>query len=145
MEKLAENVNMADKDRFRLVTDNIALEVWMLKEDSKPVIGLAAHSDEKTPTKLFKADDIATVFQKSELFDANVDAAIELPREAFEPKVKGNCCSTISLTLSHYLIQCFARTYSALFLSKTLYNICLNLVYIHSGLIVIYIIVKTPL
>ena len=105
LEKLAENVNMADKDRFRLVTDNIAVEVWMLKEDSKPVIGLAAHSDEKTPTKLFKADDIATVFQKSELFDANVDAAIELPREAFEPKVKGNCCSTIRLSLLNYIIH----------------------------------------
>ena len=109
---------MADKDRFRLVTDNIAVEVWMLKEDSKPVIGLAAHSDEKTPTKLFKADDIATVFQKSELFDANVDAAIELPREAFEPKVKGNCCSNICLSLSYYLIHALLGRFQHQFYQK---------------------------
>ena len=80
---------MKDRDNFRLVTDNIAMEVWMLKDDSRPVIGLAAHTDEVSPKKVFKAKDIATVFNKSQLFDANVDAAIELPKEAFAPKVKG--------------------------------------------------------
>ena len=80
---------MKERDNFRLVTDNIALEVWMLKDDSRPVIGLAAHTDEVSPKTVFKPKDIATVFNKSQLFDANVDAAIELPREAFAPKVKG--------------------------------------------------------
>lgn len=80
---------MTKKNNFRLVTDNIAVEVWMLKEDSRPVIGLAAHSDEKKQKKVFKAEDIATVFNKTQLFDANVDAAIELPKEAFAPKIKG--------------------------------------------------------
>lgn len=81
---------MTERDNFRVITDNIALEVWMLKEDSRPVIGLAAHSDEVSPKKAFRTEDIATLFNKSQLFDANVDAAIELPKEAFMPKVKGS-------------------------------------------------------
>ena len=99
LERCAEHVDMSKSDRFRLVTDNIAVEVWLLKENSRPVIGLAAHSDEKTPKTVFKADDIATVFQKSELFDANVDAAIELPEEAFTPKVKGKLFECLVLQI----------------------------------------------
>ncbi|XP_052214073.1 adhesion G-protein coupled receptor G6-like [Dreissena polymorpha] len=90
LERFAENAKIDEGDKIRLVSDNLVVEIWNLKPAAKTVIGLAAESiadaDAGTP---FKTEHIATVYDKSHLYEANVDAAIELPAEVFQADDKG--------------------------------------------------------
>lgn len=51
--------------------------------------------------KPFKTESIATVYNKSQLYEANVDAAIELPTEIFSTKEKGELFSYGDTKTSH--------------------------------------------
>ncbi|XP_045165784.2 uncharacterized protein LOC123529498 isoform X2 [Mercenaria mercenaria] len=87
LERYAENADIGTKDQMRFVSDNVVIEIWDIKPSTKPVIGLAAESHGSD--KPFRTENIATVYNKSHLYDANVDAAIELPAEVFGKKEKG--------------------------------------------------------
>lgn len=98
LERYAENADIGSKDQMRFVSDNVVVEIWNLKPTLKPVIGLAAETHGTGLDKPFKAESIATVYNKSHLYEANVDAAIELPAEVFGIKEKG---MVISSTFQH--------------------------------------------
>lgn len=87
MERYAENADIGKQDKMRFISDNVVVEIWDLKPNAQPVIGLAAQS--KNQQSPFKTEDIATVYNRSHLYDAKVDAAIELPSEVFNKKEKG--------------------------------------------------------
>lgn len=65
--------------KFRIVTPNVALEVWDLKYQSLPVIGLAAKEDYKTTQ--FEENQIVTLYNRSQVYVDDINAAIELPPE----------------------------------------------------------------
>jgi len=88
LERYAETADLGEEEQVRLVTDNVVLEIWNLRPNARPVIGLAART-EADPRAPFRTESIATVFNKSFLYDAEVDAAIELPDEVFMAKEKG--------------------------------------------------------
>lgn len=93
LERYAENADIGKQDKMRFVSDNVVVEIWDLKPSTQPVIGLAAQS--KNLAAPFKTEDIATVYNRSHLYDAKVDAAIELPSEVFNKKEKGNSTVTV--------------------------------------------------
>ncbi|WAR24970.1 AGRG4-like protein [Mya arenaria] len=86
----AETADIGEQEQLRLVSDNVAVEIWNLSPSSRPVIGLAASTALELAAGMpFKMENIATVYNKSQLLEANVDAAIELPDEVFEVHEKG--------------------------------------------------------
>ena len=73
--------------KFRIVTPNVALEVWDLRYQSLPVIGLAAKEDDKTTQ--FKESHIVTLYNRSQVYFDDVNAAIELPPELVNELMTG--------------------------------------------------------
>lgn len=94
LERFAENADLGANEQIRIVSDNVVVEIWNLKPTAQPVIGLAAESRDRSVDTPFKAENIATVYNKSQLYEANVDAAIELPKEVFSMKEKGTSVSS---------------------------------------------------
>ncbi|KAL4227170.1 G-protein coupled receptor [Mactra antiquata] len=89
LERFAENADLGTQQQVRFVSDNVVVEIWDLKPADKPVIGLAVETNAEGVSVPFKTETIATVYNKSHLYNANVDAAIELPVEVFTKKEKG--------------------------------------------------------
>ena len=98
LERYAAKADIGTHEKMRFVSDNVVVEIWDLKPSAQPVIGLAAQS--KNVATPFKTEDIATVYNRSHLYDAKVDAAIELPSEVFNRKEKGERQS-----LSYFFIK----------------------------------------
>lgn len=73
--------------KFRIVTPNVALEVWDLKYQSLPVIGLAAKEDYRTTQ--FEESQIVTLYNRSQGYFDDVNAAIELPPELVNELMTG--------------------------------------------------------
>lgn len=73
--------------QFRIVTPNVALEVWDLKYQSLPIIGLAAREDQKK--KEFDESNIITLYNRSQVYFENINAAIELPPELVKEVMTG--------------------------------------------------------
>ena len=74
--------------QFRIVTPNVALEVWDLKKhQSLPVIGLAAKEDRKKD--VFDEAQIVTIYNRSQVYFDDVNAAIELPPELVQEVING--------------------------------------------------------
>lgn len=73
--------------QFRIVTPNVALEVWDLKHQAQPVIGLAAKEDQKHD--IFEDSHIITLYNRSQIFLDDVNAAIELPPELVNEVMTG--------------------------------------------------------
>ncbi|VDI65017.1 G protein-coupled receptor 126 [Mytilus galloprovincialis] len=82
LEKVAGKMDLDVYGQFRIVTPNVALEVWDLKYQSLPIIGLAAREDQKT--KEFDESNIITLYNRSQVYFENINAAIELPPELVE-------------------------------------------------------------
>lgn len=72
--------------QFRIVTPNVALEVWDLKHQAQPVIGLAAKEDQKD---VFQDSHIITLYNRSQIFVDDVNAAIELPPNLVDEVMSG--------------------------------------------------------
>ncbi|XP_063447801.1 uncharacterized protein LOC134727351 [Mytilus trossulus] len=82
LEKVAGKMNLDVNGQFRIVTPNVALEVWDLKYQSLPIIGLAAREDQKK--KEFDESQIITLYNRSQIYFDDLNAAIELPPELVE-------------------------------------------------------------
>ncbi|CAG2244165.1 unnamed protein product [Mytilus edulis] len=82
LEKVAGKMDLDVYGQFRIVTPNVALEVWDLKYQSLPIIGLAAREDQKK--KEFDESQIITLYNRSQVYFENINAAIELPPELVE-------------------------------------------------------------
>lgn len=80
--------------KFRIVTPNVALEVWDLKYQSLPVIGLAAKEDNKRQE--FEESQIVTLYNRSQVYVDDVNAAIELPPELVNELITGKRHNSIS-------------------------------------------------
>ena len=92
IERYAENVDLSKRTNMRMVTDNVVLEIWTLDKHSPPVIGLAAESHANLQTEVaFQHEKITTIFNTSQLYGVNVDAAIQLPEEVFGNSSNGKC------------------------------------------------------
>ncbi|KAL3852133.1 hypothetical protein ACJMK2_015813 [Sinanodonta woodiana] len=88
LERYAEKVDMGKEKNIRMVTDNVAVDIWNLEPEDSPIIGLACQTVDQLNDVPFKNERISTIYNESEIFEANVDAAIELPKEIFMKRSK---------------------------------------------------------
>ncbi|KAK3609831.1 hypothetical protein CHS0354_029871 [Potamilus streckersoni] len=88
LERYAEKVDMGMEKNIRMVTDNVAVDIWNLEPEDNPIIGLACQTVDQLNDVPFKNERISTIYNESEIFEANVDAAIELPKEIFMKRSK---------------------------------------------------------
>ncbi|OWF34702.1 uncharacterized protein LOC110443881 [Mizuhopecten yessoensis] len=80
-EKVAENIDLEDDGKLRIVKPNVAMEVWNLNQIKVPIIGLAARQGKAGRLdEAFNEDRIFTLYNQSQLY-GDIDAAIELPPE----------------------------------------------------------------
>lgn len=93
LERYADNADLAKQDRIRFVSDNMVVEIWDINPASQTVIGLAAENKGEVKDMPFKTENIATVYENARSLEAQVDAAIELPKEVFARKEKGESIS----------------------------------------------------
>ena len=66
LERYAENADIGNEGRMRMVSDNVVMEIWDLTPSMQPVIGLAAESVEPDNQSAFKTETIATVYNRSQ-------------------------------------------------------------------------------